>query len=746
MKNTAKALNYQYQPTKRKKKRKGKIALTIVLVIVGLLLIAGAYGALTVKHYVDTYQPLAEKAVKNLDLSHFPDQHASRIYYKNKKTGKWKVLETLFDGQDNEWVPYDEFPKCLINATIAIEDKRFFEHKGVDWKRTISAGYRYLILNDPDSHGGSSLTQQLMKNLTQKKEVTKERKIQEILEALEFEKSHSKEEILELYLNDIYYANNCVGAYRAARKYFSKDVRDLTVTEAALLIGIPNNPEFYDPYVHPSNTKERGAVVITQMYDQEMIDRETADSCLAEIGYTMEVEEPTGLFAQWQDTKYPLTYHKDMDHFEFKDGSLKVKTVTENSKHVYSWYTDAVLSRLLKELMAYYSCDIDEANHLLYQGGLKIYTCLDPQVQKVVDLEYSNRELTAFNQAWGQDEPPQSAITVVDNATGKVVALSGGLGKKKTSRMWNRAVDTARPSGSSIKPLGVYGPAIDLGVVTPDTKIEDSMFKKDENGNPWPVNADGSNVGMMTVHDALVKSVNTVAVKTLDKVGLDKSYYYLTERFHLTTILPEDKDYAPMALGGFTNGVSTFDMAGAFSVFPRKGVYIEPHLYTVVKDYKGKTIIRHGKKKEKAVSPETANTMNYMMRDAVLFGTGTGAQLGYMEAAGKTGTTSNSYDLWFCGFTPYYTAAVWTGYDTQIAMGNEGANPSVTIWRDIMYQINQGKEWQSLSSYEPKAPAAPEKQNDRDDEKEEDEDDEEEEQEHAHGGDDWIDILFGDDD
>lgn len=690
-------------PKKRKRKRRKKEhrilkgILTVFLVFLVLIFAAIGITAVYVRIYVNKMTPTVQTTLDSLDLEKYDSKHATHIYYQNTDTGQWELWETLHEGQDIEWVEYENIPVNLVNATVSIEDKRYWTHAGVDWQRVAGAAYNYFIKKDINTAGGSSITQQLIKNLTGNTDRTIQRKAVEILEALELEKRISKNDIIEIYLNNIYFGNNCAGIYRAARKYFNKDVQSLTLIESALLISTTNNPGLYDPYKHPENVKKRAAIIISQMYDQKYITKQQANEALQEIGYTMSIFSEDKYLGLQKAYRYDLVYHPETDHFQFQDGFIYTDEITEDSDHVYQWYLDAVLSKLINELMRTYGYTREEANHVLYCGGLEIYTCIDWNVQKQVDAVYENRYLLYNQTANGEDMPPQSAITIVDNETGAVIALAGGLGEKTSSRIWNRAVDTVRPSGSSIKPLSVYAPAIDLGVITPNSIYEDSPFNHvlsvqdtgNEPSEPWPVNADGYYRGNVDIKFALANSLNTIAVKVLDDIGLNASYGYLTERFHLTSIVNSDIDYAPLALGGLTDGVSTYEMAAAFSVFPRNGTYIEPYLYSMVTDKNGNVVLQHTTDGEQAISWETAATMTELMRDVIRVGTGQNAKLD-VDCAGKTGTTTNNYDLWFCGFTHDYTAAVWTGYDTQIELSNPYPNPSAQTWHDIMAAITAG--------------------------------------------------------
>lgn len=606
---------------------------------------------------------------------------SSIIYYKSSK-GYQKPLQTLYASENRLWVTYDEIPQELVKATIAIEDKRFREHHGVDWKRTAAA--MVYMFTGQRIQGGSTITQQLIKNLTRQDQVTVRRKVLEIFEALQFDKTHTKDEIMEWYLNEIYLGRGCYGVVTASQKYFGKDLSKLDLAECAALISITNNPSLYDPYNHPENNLKRRTIVLDEMYKQGMISEEVCKAAQAE-------------------------------ELTFNIGSVQKDNNSANGEY-YSWYTDAVISSVISDLEAVYGYDEKTATQMVYSGGLQIYSCYQSSVQKKVNKIYTDIDnVSGWNSSKG--EMLQSAITVVDNNTGAVVALAGGIGEKVGNRIWNRATSTLRQPGSSIKPLAAYSQALEEGIIFPNTIVEDSAFTT-EKGRDWPKNSHGGYQGKVTIPYAVEQSINTIPVKLLDQLGTQNSFDFLTQKFGLNTLVqdyvgPSGKEYsdvgfAQLGLGGITRGVSTYQMAAAYSTFPRGGVYIKPHLYTVVLnsdnevllaaegydatvDAEGNVNITAGRIGEAILNDSTCFYMTQMLESVIESGTGTNAMLDDMSCAGKTGTTDDDYDRWFVGYTPYYTAAVWTGYDRSSRV-NASTNPAVVLWRKVMNAISSGKD------------------------------------------------------
>lgn len=583
---------------------------------------------------------------------------ASTIYYTDESDNN-VALASLHGNENRVWVDYENIPKYMEKAAVAIEDKRFYEHKGVDWYRTTGA-FVNMFLSMKNDFGGSTITQQLIKNLTKEDDITVQRKILEIFRALKLEKMYTKDQIIEWYLNVSFFGENCNGVATAAKTYFDKDVWDLDLAECACIIGITNNPSKYDPYISRSNNKERQELILKEMYDQDYI---TYDE------YTQAVSE----------------------ELVFKRGENE-----EYSEPVNSYYVDAVIGDVIDDLMDEKGISQDTAENLLYNGGLQIYSCLDMKAQNIVDSIYQDpANFPTVKSPAG--ESLQSAVVLLDPYTGEIKALSGGIGEKTGNLIFNRAVDALRPPGSAIKPIAVYGPAIDQGLISPSTLVDDNPDLKLSGTGWYPRNAGGGNAGVITIQQALTNSINTVSAQILDKLTPSVSYTYLKERLGVVSLVDSDRDYAPLALGQLTNGITVREMAQAYDAFANDGVFTYARTYTSITDSEGNMVLDNPAETIVAFKANTAWTVTYMLNIAATYGTGSESYFGTMPHAGKTGSSSDYCDRWFVGFTPYYVAAVWTGYDTPARMYVSG-NPAAQIWKKIMQPLHEGLEYKAFKT------------------------------------------------
>mgnify|MGYP004609605069 FL=1 len=580
----------------------------------------------------------------------------SFVYATNPETGETEELERLYDTENRIWVSSSEIPEYLKNAFIAIEDERFYSHCGFDIKRLAGATIQYVAHKGHSSYGGSTITQQLIKNLTQEDDYSVKRKIQEIYRAYNLEKQLSKDEILEYYLNTIYLSQKCNGVASAAHVYFNKEVSELSLAECASIAGITKFPTKYDPLVNPDNNKERQLIILKKMLELGLI---------TEDEYT-----------------------------EAKDEKLVfAKSNPDENKNSQSYFVDAAIDQIIKDLMDKYNYTREFASKVLYNGGLRIYLSIDSNIQAKLDAVY--RDDSAFQKGRGTVQP-QSSMVIMDPYTGLVKALVGGRGEKEGKRTLNRATQTLRQPGSSIKPLSVYSPAIEYGLVTPSTIVNDSKISF---GNWTPRNDDRRFLGRITVRAALRGSRNIPAVKICDYLTPEASFDFLRDRYHISSLIESDKrngkvftdiGLSQIALGGLTDGVSVLEMCAAYCVFPNGGTYIKPSTYTKVLDSNGKVLLEHDKKGKIAISETTARDMVSMMTDVVTGGTGRAAAIPGMRAAGKTGTTSSNMDRWFVGYTPYYVGAVWFGYDQQASLRGFSPNPAAVAWRKVMTEVHKG--------------------------------------------------------
>ena len=655
----------------------GKVLGTLLLIMIVTGCFLACYGVV----YLNTV--IIPNASPNLNLNL---NESSTIYYIDQETQEAVELATCYGSENRVILEYKEIPDVFIKAAVAIEDKRFYQHKGVDWVRTAAAVF--YMFTGQDIQGGSTITQQVIKNYSGDNEVTVKRKITEIFKALELEKEYSKDDIITMYLNYIYLGSRQYGIATASEYYFGKDVSEITLAEAASIIAITNNPSIYGPNstVVMENSdgelwdakqwnKYRQELILNAMLEQGMITQEEHDEAVAqELVFTM---------GQTQSTE---------------------EEQTTTATNINSWYVDEVIAEVVNYYQETYGLNTEAANQMVYGGGLKIYTPFDPDVQEAVDEIYTNRENLDYTSSDGQQM--QSGITVVDNETGYVVAMAGAIGEKTGNRLWNFATDSVRQPGSSIKPLAAYSPAIEMGLVTPYTVIDDSPYQILD-GTAWPRNDNREYHGLTTVLNGITHSTNTIAVKLVgDYVTPEASFQFLQERYGITTLVDDvevngrvmtDKALAPLALGGLTNGLSPYEMTAAYATFPRNGAYTEPTVVLRVETNDGELVWDNTPETTYPIKESTAYYMNVLL-DAASRGTGNAArnQMGGRTMAGKTGTTTDNYDRWFAGYTPYYTAVVWTGYETP-AYIRASINPAAKLWGQVMFRIYEKLELEDRS-------------------------------------------------
>ena len=587
-----------------------------------------------------------------LKLDEVTLKQSSVILYQDKNDS-WQELTKLSGAENRVWVDYDQIPEYMEKAVVAIEDKRFYRHNGVDWYRTAGAAAN-LFVPFRSTFGGSTVTQQLIKNITHQDDITVQRKLLEIFQALELEKNYSKQEIMEYYLNVVYFGEGCYGVQTAADIYFGKDVSELTLAECASIAGITNLPSYYDPFVYPDKNKSRQEDILWAMYEQGYISKAEYNAAIEEeLDFVHGANEP---------------YVQD----------------------IYSYYEEVVISDVVNDLVKQKGISRDAARLLVYNGGYQIFCCLDPEIQAAIDSVYRNPD--ELPHAWRDTgKELQSGIVLMDQHTGEVKALCGGVGEKTINFGLNRATETKRPTGSSIKGIAIYGPAVEYGLITPSTWVYDGDRTEITLSSApygwYPNNDSGSNAGLMTISQALTRSVNTVSAQILDKLTPQASYDFLRNRLGITSLEPEDCSFAPLSLGQQTYGITVREMAAAYASFANDGVYIYPRTYTKVLDADGNVVIDNVARTQNAFSPSTAHVMTYMLNQAATYGTGSESRMNDMPTAGKTGTSTNYRDRWFCGYTPYYTAAVWTGFDIPEYMPFSG-NPAVQIWHKVMELVH----------------------------------------------------------
>lgn len=660
----------------------------------------------------------------HMELGGYDMDLTSTVYHVNED-GQIEVLQELYATTDRKLATYDEIPEALIHAAVAIEDKRFFEHQGVDWFTTIKAVAGMFFSND--TVGGSSITQQLIKNQTGEDSVTVQRKVLEFFRATYVEKRYNKNIIITEYLNWIYLGQNCSGVKSAAEAYFGKELQMLTVAECASLISITNNPSLFDPYSKnefmyagklmngQQRNRYRQELVLKEMLNQGWITQEVYDEA-----YAQELVFKSGIADEdrWetcdnQECDYEnivSTFVKDGEVYYCPKCSSRVEVAGDASQAVYSWFVDTVLEDVAKALAAKDEVEWNEDTEEYYKiligkRGYHIYTTLDMKVQNAVDRIYTNlKEIPA---TWSAQQL-ESGIVVIDNRTGDIVAMAGGVGEKTVFDAHSIATDAKLQSGSSFKPIAIYAPAFESGTITPATVVKDLPFLYDEEGDSWPKNDNKLYSYRRTIYSAIEDSVNAAATNTLSLIGVSYGYKYAKEMFGMSTLtdsyvnsdgtISTDRDYAPLALGAQTTGITVRDMTNAYATFANNGTFRYGRTFTKVYDTEGNLVLDNEQETRDIISEKTVNYMNYCLTNAVNNGTGTRAKISGTVVAGKTGSTSSFRDRWFCGYTQYYTAAVWCGYRSPEVINPVGGNYNVAaeLWRKVMEPLHTGKPWAEL--------------------------------------------------
>ena len=640
----------------------------------------------------------------NLVLESFELAAPSTVYCVND-AGQIQVLQELYASTDWKKADYEDIPKALINAAIAIEDKRFYEHQGVDWFTTIKA-FANMFFGE-STVGGSSITQQLIKNITQDDSVTVQRKVQEFFRATLVEKNYDKKVIIEEYMNSIYLGQGSRGVRSAAEAYFGKELQTLTIAECASLISITNNPSLFDPYNEKEfmyagemmngmqRNRHRQMLVLGEMLNQGYITREEYDEAVAQelVLKRSIAEEDRWIECSSKSCDYEgvrKTYKTAENTIKCPQCGAVPEEVDDASQEVYSYFVDLVVQDVAKALakrdgVTEWNKNVwDRYLDLINSSGYSIYATIDPTVQAQVDKIYKDlNNIPKVKNA----EQLQSAIVVIDNSTGDIVGIAGGVGENKEHFGLNRASGSKLQSGSSIKPLSIYAPGFEQGTLTPATVIKDLPVTYED--GPWPRNDNRKYSYSRTIYSGIEDSVNAVAANSLKKIGLNYGYEFAKDKFGLSTLVEDDLQLSSLALGAQYRGVTVREMASAFATFANNGTYRTGRTWTKVYDRKGNVVLENTQESREVLSEKAVNYTNYCLTNAVQKGTGTAANFASGYVAGKTGTTSSARDRWFCGYTKYYTAAVWCGFDTPAKI-NLGYNPAVRLWRKVMEPLHKG--------------------------------------------------------
>lgn len=623
------------------------VLLLTISFVVGGILVGAAAG------YVSTTTPITDE---QLAL----DSLTTTIY-----DSKGSVIAQLKGSDNKNRIPVklSQVPQDLQDAVVSIEDERFFDHQGIDLKRTAGAILN-LFIPGTNKYGGSTITQQLVKNITGDDRTSIPRKIREQWRSLQLEQRLTKEQILETYLNVIYMGYDCYGVQAASKAYFNKDVSELSLAESAFLAGITNNPSKYNPLTVKGreNAKYRQGVILNKML---------------ELGKITQAEHDAA-------SKEELVINTD-----YKEESQA------RSRH--SYFVDNAIIEVRRALVEEGYTET-EATNLIYGGGISIYTTLDQTIQDAMDSVYTN--VNNFPSNKNIDDPEsyaQSAMVIMDPADGSIRALYGGYGEKSVNMGLNRATQMMRPAGSSIKPIVVYGPLMDAGKITAASVVDDApVYMNNKKPNErYPTNySSNSYPGLITVRTAVATSSNIVAAKLFSK-NMDLSLEYLAN----LGIDRREERYVSVALGGLNQGVNPLDMAAAFVPFANKGFYYEPHSFTRVLDRTGKVLVENEIDSRLVYQDkDTPSIMTNVMQSVVTSGTARGKinikgkDGKAIPAAGKTGTSDYDRDNWFVGYTPYLVGATWYGFDMNEVVPRGERSQSTVIWNKVMAEVHKNYE------------------------------------------------------
>ena len=626
---------------KNSKFKKLKTFFTILIIII-------IFGAIKTGIYISNWQKIAKDMINN----------SPSVVYDTEEN----IIAELGNSKKTKNLPLSSIPKDLINAYISIEDQRFYSHSGVDLPRTGAAILSYIRNLGSSSFGGSSITQQLVKNLTGDNSSTITRKVNEWIKAYALEGILEKDEILQAYLNIIYVGPNIYGVGLGANYYFDKDISELDLAECAFLAGINNAPNSYNPFdKEKDNTekiKTRATAVLNKMLELNYINEEN----------------------------YSIAIDKINKGLTFKQG--KIEDTSKNN--IYSYHTDSLINQVVEELSEKKKISKEFATNYIEMGGLKIYSTQNSNIQKQIENEFQKSKYI-LKSTKDPSVTSQAAMVIINHTNGQVVGCVGGLGKKEISRGLNRATQSVRQTGSAGKPISVLIPAIDKKIITAASIYNDTPTTFDDGTEEGYSPTDYNNYqGNITVRNAVESSQNIPFVKIMEQLTPSVSISYM-KKMGITTLTDVDNNLN-LALGGLDKGISPLEMAVSYSTIANDGIYIEPTFYTTIKTSSGETILKNKQDKKRAFSKEVAFIVQSLLTEPVEGNIGTAkyCKINNIDVAAKTGTTNDEFDRWLCGFTPYYTAATWFGFDYNETIRFNNKNPAGQIWSSVMKNIHQG--------------------------------------------------------
>lgn len=704
-----------------------KVLAVIGTTLLSMFMIVIITGCIVVTALTVYVMQFAESSF-DIDLRDVELSYSSYIYAYND-AGEEVEIKTLSSDQNRIWVDIDTIPQFVLDAFVAEEDQRFFDHDGVDWFRTFSVTAKALFSSGTE--GGSTITQQLVRDVTGDNEVNVGRKLREIFRAMSLEKKYTKMDILESYLNRIGFGSTCYGIGSAAQYYFDKDVSELTIAEGAILAGVVRSPSNFNPYASLTKCRTRQLDCLEKMYAQGLITTSEYDNSVAEqvkfrrpvygddFGYVDErYNDYYGIIDDSSDDdNSDDPYYQDSEWEDIATGAYKWNgdyEVTQN------WYVDAGINQVVADLAEEKGITTTSARELLYKGGYSVYLNMDIEMQEKLDaaMKDPNTVLWKYDNLATSSNLLQGSFILMDYQ-GDVLAVSGGIGEKPGDNCFNRATQSVRSIGSTIKPISVYSLAVEKNLITYSTMIQDISGKvTDENADwekypdallsddevciRWPQNYEKNDNGSLKYRPAwyaVMKSMNTISARVLNMIGLQGAFDQLSTRLGIKSITPQNSmTYSSLATG--SAGMTLVELCAAYQIFGNGGVYYEPYFYSKVVDSAGKTVLEQNHTGIQAISRDSAWITNRMMYTVThdSAGSGPNSLIDGIEVVGKTGTANDESNLHFMGLTPSYVGAFRFGYDDNRAIGkSDGWNATSKAWHNLMVAITDTSKSESFT-------------------------------------------------
>ena len=636
-----------------------KVSLTLIIRFLLSIIVLGIFSGIFILFSLRTFMASLSNDEFSLDINSSKLALTSFIYVNDEENNPHEY-QRIYNLENRVWVDFEYIPEKMKEAIISIEDKRFYNHRGVDWIRTSGAVLN--LISGKQTYGGSTLTQQLIKNITDDNKVSLTRKLREIFRAIKLEEKYSKDEILEAYLNVVNFGAGSRGVQAAANIYFDKDIKDCSLAQCATIAAITQNPTAYNPIYHPENNKKRREIVLQEMYLQEKISEEEYNESLKES----------------ESMQFSYTVNNSDDEKKLPANQIR------------NWYVEATLRDVVNDLCVKYNIGKSSAENMIFTQGLKIYCAMDKTVQSIAEDAIKNSSIMP------KDSKIEIGYIMMD-FNGRILATIGSR-KEKTGNLWyDRANGALRQPGSIIKPISVYTPAIDMGMYTYSSLIPDEPLNIDADGNgtfrQWPSNWYKSYKGNVILKWALEKSANAPAAQVLNFLGTKRSYEFLTQKLGFVSLDSNDANsLSALATGGTHSGVTVREMTAAFQIFGNGGRYYQPYTYFYVTDRNDKVILdNRANVPVQSVSSATATIMNRLLRNVVIGpeGTGRNADISGWNIIGKTGTTDDDKDCWFIGESPYSVGGIWIGYDNPKRIHETPY--AIKIWKHIMTEYLKNK-------------------------------------------------------